>query len=255
MPVTNGNRTPRSRTTTAMAAASVAIQKTIGRVKFMRYSYDWLPKTSGTVEQVTSATDWPLASGASWLRRLGIRLTFGFRPLSRPPKDRRGNRDQDERQQQKKQRRLFKQRDPRDPNSEYQTDEADPPRPNMEPGRKRPERQQGEDSERAGVGIEHTCDVRNEHKMHRQKHRRPMQGLRPHQAQPFISIVDTLPSRDHANNSHQWSKSYPIKRHGGSGDGSISNAEEREHHDQKIRPLSLQQSAWAKAGSSRLKVP
>jgi len=82
----------------ATTAASVAIQKMIGRVKFMWYPYDWLPKTTGTAEQVPSAPDWPFASGTSWLSRLRMKLTFGFRPLSRPPKDRRGNRDQDERQ-------------------------------------------------------------------------------------------------------------------------------------------------------------
>ena len=138
----------------------------------------------------------PHTAGASWLRRAGVRITIGFRPLSRPPEVWRGDRDQNERQQQKEERRLFKQCDPRDSNSEYQADEADPPRPNMDPGRKRPKRQQSEDGEGAGVGIDHACDVGNEHKMHGQKHRRPMQGLRPHQAQPFISIADTLPSRD-----------------------------------------------------------
>src|SRR6478736_3868031 len=37
MPATKGNRTSRSNTITATSAASIAIQNTIGRVKFMAY--------------------------------------------------------------------------------------------------------------------------------------------------------------------------------------------------------------------------
>jgi hypothetical protein len=130
----------------------------------------------------------------------------------------------------------------RDPNSEYQADGADPPRSNMNAGCKSPEREQCEDRKGTGVTVHHACNIRYEHQMHRHKDRRPMQRLRPDQAQPLVSIADIWPSRCNANNSHQWCKKDPIKRHWRTGDRSVSHTNHGKHQHQEIRPLSFQQS-------------
>jgi hypothetical protein len=68
--------------------------------------------------------------------------------------------------QQQKQRRLFEPCDGRDPNSEYDPDQADTPCPNMDAGRKGPQREHRQCCKRTAIGVHHSTDIGHEHEMH-----------------------------------------------------------------------------------------
>jgi hypothetical protein len=82
------------------------------------------------------------------------------------PKEWCNDRYENDDHQQQKQRRLFEPCDGRDPNSEYDPDQADTPCPNMDAGRKGPQCEHRQCCKRTAIGVHHSTDIGHEHEMH-----------------------------------------------------------------------------------------
>src|SRR5262245_32139286 len=106
------------------------------------------------------------------------------------------DRDGDNRNQQKKQRRLLQPCDGRDPKRQYDADHTDAPRSDVNASREGPQCEHRQCCKSTSIGVHHPGDIGHKHKTHRHKHRPPMQFLRPDKMQALLSIFGVSPPSD-----------------------------------------------------------